>query len=236
MGSELRNQLKIGDVLLTLDPTEVLRPIVAFQNKFTIFPRASRKFTHVALYVGNEKIVHSMPYLGGDKTLAGGVEEVLLGQLLTEGTTFVILRYPGLRKAHQVEIAIAARSHVGLPYDYMSILKCIGAFTLKISPIKIRSIIDLAQNAKAVFIPSTPSEPLDFARALVCGDFVNSVFDELFQHNNPCNYRGGNPAPIMMPCAFYANPNFQDVEINFPIELTPHGGPILSGEARLEAE
>ena len=24
---------------------------------------------------------------------------------------------------------------------------------------------------------------------------------------------GGNPAPILMPCSFYANPNFHDVDI-----------------------
>jgi hypothetical protein len=27
---------------------------------------------------------------------------------------------------------------------------------------------------------------------------------------------GGNPAPIMMPCAFYANPNFLDIDITAP--------------------
>jgi hypothetical protein len=215
LGGKLRDALEIGDVLITSNPTEVLRPIVAFQNKYPEFPPASRKFTHVALYVGKLRFVHSMPYLGGVKMLAGGVEEITIDKLLPEGTSFVVLRFPGLTPAIQSELVDGARGHIGVPYDYTSIVRCIASYSLGIKRTKIGKTMDRAEQAK-VLVPADPPSPVDIARALVCSDFVYSVYDELFQHNNPCNFKGGDPAPIKLPCAFYANPNFKEVDLDLP--------------------
>ncbi len=196
---KLIRTLEIGDIILTCDATSPLRPIVAFQNRFQ-FPPAARKFTHVAIYLGHGDIVHSMPQLDMDRLLAGGVKRESLRILLPEGTTFAAIRYPGFTEEHRSLVAEAASVHIGRPYDYASIMRC-----LSFMPrwwLRFR---------RAVHIGNPVKHP---ARSFVCSDFVYVVFDELFQHKNPCNYRGGNPGPIFMPCSFFANPNFVDVDID----------------------
>lgn len=77
---------------------------------------------------------------------------------------------------------------------------------------------DKARRPKGVFLPQNSLSEVDIARAHVCSDCVFSVLDELFQEKNLCNYPGGNPAPIILPCSFYANPNFKDVDLD-PIDI-----------------
>jgi uncharacterized protein YycO len=182
----LEDRLLVGDVILTSDPTSVLRPVVYYQNKFTRFPAASRKFTHVALYVGGGEIIHSMPHLGGNTVLAGGVARASLSTLLPDGMTFTVLRCPILTIDLREKLVEAAENHIGHPYDYSSILKCIVTSAGSYHPDKFRELVKIAERMKAVFAPSSPSTPVDYARALVCSDFVFAVFDELLQQNNPC--------------------------------------------------
>ena len=79
-----------------------------------------------------------------------------------------------------------------------------------------RFVRETISTARALVSGNKPPQPQlsDYARSFVCSDFIYAVFDELFQHKNPCNYPGGHPAPVMMPCAFFSNPNFQDVNID----------------------
>lgn len=208
---KLCRTLRIGDIILTCDGTEALRPIVAFQNRFsTDFPAASRKFTHVALYIGNERIVHSMPDPSLDHLFSGGVEEIPLRKLFAEGMTFAAIRYPGLKDEHHDAMHEAISSHIGSPYDYMAIVRCVGF----LAPNFLRRAYTAVRNLGWRFWSTVDTASLETGRAFLCSDFVHAVYDEMFQAKNPCNTTRGYVGPVRMPCEFYANPNFVDVDID----------------------
>ena len=207
----LRRNLRVGDVILTSPPDDAIRPIAAFQNAFPSFPAAARKFTHVAIYIGNDQIVHAMLDERLDSIGSGGVKRELLGDLFQDGATFAVLRSDVVQDGHAIVIAQAACAHLGAPYDYKAIVRCIAVVAGRAFGVT---------RGKTRWLKLGPAEtdglasPKDLARAFVCSDLIYSIFDEIYQYRNPCNYRGGHPAPIHMPCSFYANPNFRDVDID----------------------
>lgn len=232
---KLSKCLTVGDVILTCRGADAVRLIVAFQNKYPQFPKASRKFTHVAVYVGDGQVIHSKPDVALDGSLSGGVEEVPLEALLQDGITFVVLRSSRLTDALRSTFVDAARSHIGVPYDYGSIIRCIG-MDLKIVGklgLTAQMLKETITNIKPPSTQSARPTARDYARSFICSDFVYAVFDELFQQHNPCNYPGGHPGPIIMPCAFYANPNFSDVDIDVPTITTVAPSPLTPAANRL---
>ncbi len=195
----LNAKLLPGDLILTARGDKAVNAIVGYQNKFSEFPAASKKFTHVAIYVGSSAVVHSTPEPSLDSQFSGGVRQDGLNDFLEEGMTFSAIRFPGLTGELYESLVEAAKSRIGIPYDYHAIARCVGVSRLWLRVSR--------------YISAFRSATQDEARGLVCSDFAFVVFDEVFQDRNPCNYPGGNPAPVMMPCAFFANPNFVDVDI-----------------------
>jgi hypothetical protein len=203
-----------GDVVLTQRIAPRPNPVYEYQRRFADFPPASHVFTHVAIAIGNSKLMHSVPEVGLDASRSGGVYEIHGGELFDEQHNFVAIRSPAVQPTQHAKLVETARSHIGKPYDYMSIARCFldtgglvrslrGAPRMQGKPRIAKSKLKAA------------SESMDqTARSFVCSDFVWAVFDEVLGEANPCNYPGGIRASIYLPCAFFACPNFVDVSLD----------------------
>lgn len=200
--ARLIERLQVGDIVLVANGIlDWVRPIVTFQKQFEKFPPASKKFTHAGIYIGQGKIVHSMPDVSLDGGFAGGVCEIPIQDFFTDGVTFAVLRFPGLKVDHHEALRDAVNLHVGNPYDYKAILRCLSF---------IPPIGRMRRRARA----QRRAPDRNLARALVCTDFLYVVYDEVFQHKNPFNLPGGYLTPVRLPCELYSNPNFADVDLD----------------------
>lgn len=198
--------LRPGDVILTSSQAETLRLIVHFQRRFPQFCPLSHSFTHVALYVGDGQVVHSMPDLTLDPCKSGGVAEVPLSDLLTPDVLFAALRADSIVPGLEPVLVECARSWKGLPYGYYQIGYAIAQV---LNPSAVQ-FVQKALNLTALATDERSAARM-VARSFVCSDFVHNVYDEVFQDRNPCNSPGGRPAAVTMPCEFFANPRFSDV-------------------------
>jgi len=108
----------------------------------------------------------------------------------------------------------AAQSHLGAPYDYASASRAIVLGPDWMGTLARALRVAASMASKGALPAEGPIVARDVARPFLCSDYVFVVYDEFFQHLNPCNYSGGNASGgVWMPCAFFANPKFLDVDI-----------------------
>lgn len=202
---QIRSQLRTGDVIATSSRQFSL--VQKFQQLFTDSPTVSTWFTHVALYLGPDEVVEAMPRADLDPLNSGGVFSRSLKEVLTQDRIFVFLRAPIVQEVHWEGICSSASGQVTFPYDYVGCIRAVASatgLTRLASSVRVTRI--RPQNKKE-------GEAVETGKALVCSDFVATVFDEVFQQANPCNLPGGRVHGISTPCEFFANPKFECVPI-----------------------
>lgn len=144
-----------------------------------------------------------MPDLSFDSTHAGGVQSANLIDLLTVHELFVFLRARLVVPAHWDALVSSAKGHRGLPYDYVG---CVRAVAMTIGRSTLARLVRF--DHPPIRPPADFERACEVGRALVCSDFVWSVYDEVFQDKNPCNLSGGRPHGLTVPSEFFCNPKF----------------------------
>lgn len=201
------------DILKALEPGDVIllankgkSPVYLFQRKLPTFTEVSRWFTHVALYVGDGHVVHSNPSTLLDSQASGGVTKDGLEDILTPNQVYAFVRANSIKEVHRQALSTSAIRHIEVPYDYIGCVRAVAmvlAGPALAARIRVGTRLSGKSNGERAAMAS--------GRALVCSDFVFSVYDEVFQHTNPCNTVGGRSHGISTPCEFFDNPNFSCV-------------------------
>ena len=204
--STIANALQVGDVILFAERRE-LCPIYTYQRRLTGFSEISKLFIHVAIFIGHNQIVHSTPDTSLDGQQCGGVKREFLDDCLVSNNLFVFLRSPIVLTSHWDAIAQCAMTQVGIPYNYVG---CVRAAVMAFGG---RSIAHLIRVGRIFPTTRKYKDAVDAGRSLVCSDFVYSVFDEVFNHKNPCNLPGGRQHGISTPCEYFDNHNFDCITV-----------------------
>jgi hypothetical protein len=192
-----------GDILLfsTTQIDSYERASRAFQGAY--FPADAAAYSHAAIYVGNDEVIHAVPVSKGSN--ASGVRiDNLRTPSICVGYVVCLLRWPAIMPVYANQIEVEARSlaSAGAKYDYGGISGGVWqTFVdwMQLKPEQGRRWVDYVHHSSR-FAP------------LYCSKLVLVVYFNALGSVNPLG-RGHSRCPIYTPAEIYCTFALDDVRI-----------------------